>query len=286
MYLSRIIFGKYKNNQCETSPLDMVEMYLAALLHNGQILGDYFFAQYGGKLIAYSHIARPEALKERYHSQRGTLYLRDVVKAFGHVPRCEIIQDDVPKRFPSWKKSSSFFLFTHAFDDASPVYCGDSGNSIPLYVLPITDRIREKLYFWARHYKEHDNVWLASGALEIPAYRQMADPKSELSVNGRKLCREIEDATGKKTFYYLRRYWGRSVGEQDRVCPMCGNRWRASEKESERLPFWRFTFRCVQCRLVSHCADSYDAERHAVIGEYRKRSPAPISKKTEPSKLT
>jgi predicted nucleic acid-binding Zn ribbon protein len=274
MYLSQIIFGKFKNIRCKISPSDVAESYLAALLHNGQILGDYLFAPCKGKLVAYTHVARSNALAKRYHSQWGISCLQDVVNIFGQVPQYGIIQDDFPKRFPSWKKSSSLYLFTHAFDDTSPVCCGDSGSPIPLYLLPISDQTREDLYFWTRYYKEHDNIWLSSGALEIPAYKQTADPRSELSVIGRELCQEIETSTGKNTFYYLHRYWGRNVGEQDRLCPMCGRRWRTSLKKSPELHFWKFSFRCIRCRLVSHYADSFDDERHAAIGEYPRPSPA------------
>jgi predicted nucleic acid-binding Zn ribbon protein len=270
MFLSQIIFGNCDDSQTEATRSNIAEEYLAALLHNGQILGDYLLAPCKGKLVAYTRVARPKALARRSHSQWGLSSLQKVVERFGQIPQCEIIQDNVPARFASWTKSSSLYLFTHAFDHTSPVCCGDSGAPIPLYLLPISDQTREDLYFWAMHYREHDNVWLTSGVLEVPAYKQTADPRSELSSVGRGLCREIEAATGKKTFYYLHRYWGRKVGERDRVCPICGRRWRTSRKEPETTPFWQFPFRCVRCRLVSHCADSYDNERYAAIGEYKK----------------
>ena len=273
MYLAKITFGDCRDSQIDGTKSNIAEDYLAALLHNGQIYGDYLFAPCNGTLVAYTHIARLSVLAKRYHSQWGLSSLQEVVEQFGQLPQCEIIQDNVPSRFSSWRKSSFLYLFTHAFDDASPVCCGDSGSPIPLYLLPISDQTREDLYFWAGHYKDHDNIWLASGALEIPAYKQTADPRSELSAAGRELCQAIEAATGTRTFYYLQRYWGRKASEQNRLCPMCGRRWRTSEKESEHHSFWNFSFRCVRCRLVSHCADSYDDERHAAIGEYRQPLP-------------
>jgi predicted nucleic acid-binding Zn ribbon protein len=271
MYLTQIVFGDAGGARCVESRSDVVGDYLSTLLHNGQIYGDYYVAACGGKIVAYTHIARPGAGAKQHHSEWGLASLQKVVEAFGEVPQWNVLQDNVPKRFPSWKQSSSFYLFTHAFDDASPVCCGDSGRPVPLYLLPIADLTREHLYFWAWHYKELDNVWLGSGALEIPAYKEMADPRSELSGAGRELCQEIEAATGKRTFYYLQRYWGRKAGEEDRLCPMCGRPWRTKLKESEKPPFWEFSFRCVRCRLVSHIACSYDDERHAAIGEYPRR---------------
>jgi predicted nucleic acid-binding Zn ribbon protein len=51
---------------------------------------------------------------------------------------------------------------------------------------------------------------------------------------------------------------------------MCGGKWHSSGSLSDRYTFHDFHFRCKRCRLVSHCADSYDDERHARIGEFKK----------------
>jgi predicted nucleic acid-binding Zn ribbon protein len=126
---------------------------------------------------------------------------------------------------------------------------------------------------WAGTYKDLDKVWLASGALEIPAYKQLADPKSDLSVTGRDLCARIEEATEKPTFYYLTRYLGCNDGEAMRPCPLCGGEWRLSDQNADMSPFHKFQFKCDSCRLVSRIADSYEDERRARIGEYKRRAP-------------
>ena len=271
MFLTKITFGSDKGKKRQREALsDKSETYLAALLKNGQIYGDYIFSWFNGCLVAYSHIARPDALEKKHHAQWSLPKLNSVVKSFGQSPKWEIIDDSLPKRFRSWQRSKSLYLSTDGFDYRSPLCCGDTGLSIPPYLIPISDRIREDLYFWAEHYRDHDKVWLASATLEIPAYKQMADPKSNLSVSGREICVEIERVTGKPTFYYLKRYWGRKVGESTRSCPLCGDQWTASDDEGEKHPFHKFHFRCEQCRLVSHIADSYDDERHARIGEFKR----------------
>lgn len=144
------------------------------------------------------------------------------------------------------------------------------GKPIPTYKLPVSDSIREGLYFWAESYRHHDAIWLESGDLEISAYKQLADPNSGLARQGRELCTEIEQATGKATFYYLDHYWGRkSQEEENRLCPVCGGCWRVFN-DDDGNGFSAFPFRCYSCRLVSHKADSCEDERHARIGEYRK----------------
>ncbi len=272
MFLTQVTFGTDGGGQTRESLCDTAEWYLATLLHNGQICGDYLFAWGGGRLVTYTHVARPDAFAARHHSQGGRSALKDVIGALGRAPEWHILEDDIPRRFPSWRRSSSLYLFTHAFDDASPVWCGDTGSAIPTYLLPIPERSREDLYFWARWYRDHDNVWLGSGALEIPAYRQLADPRSELSAGGRESCKEIEAATGKPAYYYVMRYWGRTLGEQDRLCPLCGRKWRTQHSTTEKQPFQNFHFRCTRCRLVSHCAASSDDQRHARIGEYPRKA--------------
>ena len=270
MILAKITFGTDCGKQRERHTLmDTAECYLAALLKNGQIYGEYLVAWSNDNLVVYTHIARPDALDERYHSEWSKAQLDLVLEAFGQPVNCEVIDDAAPKRFRSWKQSTSLYLFTHAFDNVSPVCCGDTGFSIPLYLLPVTQKTREELYFWAGSYKAHDKIWLDSGALEIPAYKQLADPESNLSVTGRGLCAEIERLTKTPTFYYVHRYWGRNDGEAIRPCPICGSKWHSSESPEERQAFYKFHFRCEHCRLVSHCADSTDDERHARIGEFK-----------------
>ena len=270
--LARITFGPDGGKSRNRDALkDDAEGYLCALQKNGQILGDYLLAWSNANLVGYTYLARPDSLAVRHHSEWSQSALDSVVKAFDQSPKCEIIDDDVPKRFRSWKRSTSFYLFTHAFDDGmSPVRCGDTGDPIPLYLLPITQQLRHDLFSWSCEYKSHDRIYLNSGMLEIPAYKQLADPTSDLSVIGRELCADIECATETPTFYFVHRYWGRKVGEAVRACPDCGGKWHSSDSPEDGQPYHRFHFRCKRCRLVSHCADTFDDERHARIGEFKK----------------
>ena len=141
-------------------------------------------------------------------------------------------------------------------------------------MLPVAFEHKEQLYFWQRSYYHHDNIWLGSGALEIGAYRQLADPASELAEHGRDLCREIETATGVPTFYYLMRYWGRLKGEEQRLCPGCGTAWRTERSREWPGRFWQFDFNCDRCRLVSHLGVSTDGGRHTRIGEFDEKRKA------------
>lgn len=271
MFLVQITFGQGDGGGSQRESLgDAAETYLCSLLRNGQINGDYMLAWSNAQLIGYTRVARPDSFANGYHSQWGVADLNKLIEAFGRDPQWSVIDDDVPERFTDWRDSSSLYLFKHAFDDASPICWGDSGEPIPAYLLPISDQDRQELYSRAGSYKDLDNVWLASGAVEIPAYKQLADPTSDLSVTGRDLCVRIEKATKKPTYYYLTRYWGRDDGEGARPCPLrCGGEWRLSAHNDDMAPFHKFQFKCDGCRLASHIAVSYEADCYARIGEYK-----------------
>lgn len=273
MYLARILFGAKSGSKKRHGEMeDAIDEYLASSCKNGQIYGDYFCSCSNGYLIAFVHVARPNSLAKQHHSEWSASSLQTVVELFGQNPEWSILEDNVPKRFAPWERSKSFYLFTNAFDCTSPIRCADTGLPIPLYLLPITPQLREELYFWSLATIEHDKICLGCGELEIPAYKQLANPTSELSTTGRELCDEVTQATKKPTFYYLQRYWGRNSGEAKRLCPTCGSKWHTSVGSDDKQPFHHFHFRCKKCHLVSHRAVSYDDERHARIGEFKCKS--------------
>lgn len=278
MFLTRVVFGSpLGSDNKQEELLDHVQSYLASMMKTGQICGDYYYAWHKGILTVYTNLARPDAHKRKHHSKWGKQYLSVVEEMFGKSPAWELIEDVNQKRFPAWQSANALYMFTHAFDETSPVCRMDNGSPIPAYLLPISDVKREEVYSWKEEYRDHDRIWLGSGKLEMPAYKQLADPRSELASSGRGLCRLIEENTGKKTYYFLFRYYGRRKGEEDRSCPECGKPWLRKENLAKDLPFWQFPFRCDKCRLVSHIAASNDDERHARIGEYssslKKRTP-------------
>lgn len=270
MILANVSFGTARGQAVEQLE-DAAEGYLASLFHSGQLCGEYFHAWTKGQFNAYVMLSGPAAYEWKFHSARGKRELRKVATFFGRQPRWKLLDDDTTKRQVSWKRAPSLYLFTHAFNWASPVCRGDTGEPVPMHTLPISFVQKEDLYRWQRSYCEHDRIWLGSGALEIAAYRQLVEPESDLSRSGRDLSRDIEAATGVPTFYYLMRYWGRRKGDEERRCPGCGATWRVSGEIVKPARFFEFGFRCKSCRLVSNLADCPDGCRHARIGEFRAR---------------
>lgn len=266
MYITEITFYNKGNNIPDKEILrDISEGYLAALLKNGQICGKYLLGWKSDRLTAYVYIPQADAFEISFHSEWGKSELEKLCQMTESEPEY-VIFDNKPDCSVSWDTADSFVLFTHMTDCFPPVCRCDTGEPIPAYLLPLSDKDREHLYLWASEYRNHDSIWMASGDLEMAAYRQLAEPKSGLSRTGRTLCEKIEKVTGIPTYYYLHRHWGRKKGEADRICPECGGNWNVrgtsgdnsgfsdffSQADPDSSDFWDFTFRCDHCRLVSH----------------------------------
>ena len=219
-----------------------------------------------GKLHALCYVPRPDSLSPEYFSAWARDDYDQLLALLAEPPTSRILDDGpIPKRFPKWQAAPTLCLVTDFLDITSPVCSEPDGRAVPLYTLPLTDSQKEGIVFWQAEHNAMEELWIGSRELEIPTYRQMADPHSGLSERGRAICRDIEAATGKPTYYYLMRYWGRKEGEDRRLCPGCGKPWATGVTYTA---FFDFAFRCDHCRLVSHEGIDTDDERHARIGEW------------------
>jgi predicted nucleic acid-binding Zn ribbon protein len=271
MIFYQISFGFYNKNNLDEAT-DLVDNYLSRLSRNGQIDYDVTIVPWQKQVVAYVNALGLEADQLRSHSAAGKNYLEKLEKFFKQKPIWNCNEDFPPKQKAIWKNASFLYLFTNNFHRDSPLHRGDNNDMIPLYRVPITDNIRDDIYYWQGYYREWDNIWLGSDKFEITAYRMLADPRSELSLRGRESCLAIEKATGIPVYYYLLRYFGRKgENEKQRKCPCCGNSWFVEHpQQSVYKPklFYQFDFQCPNCRLVSNLADGEIKSRYAKIGEY------------------
>ena len=249
---------------------DRADCFLAALRKNGQICGDHVSGWIDGQFRATAYAADEDALETKFFSERTKGDLMEVTAYCSHRPVLNIVDDTPPTRRSPWRKAGSLYLFTHAFDVASAVCSGKDRSPVALHLLPLGDVGRQEICNWQTSYRQHDAIWLECGELEIPAYRQLADPQSELSSGGRELCETVEQSTGLPTYYYLMRHWGRKKGEERRKCPLCGKSWQNKTAGRTARELHWFDFRCLRCRLVSDVASTNEDERHATIGEYKR----------------
>lgn len=270
-YLTQIIFGKVRReDENFEKAYDLVSEYLCRLMNNGQITDDSFsYAAIKGIVHGYVNIPRSDAMILKHHTKWAKESLKKIKDYFKHEPQWHILEDDIPKRFLSWKSAKELYLFTHAFSENNyAVWSRVQERSIPIYLLPLSDEEKEDIFRWSSTYVDYDNIWIHSGNLEMPAYKEIADVHSDLNKNGRELCKIIEKKTGIPTFYYLIRYYGRKENHDNRVCPGCGKPWHTKYLKLEDTPFHQFHFCCKKCRLVSHRCDDFN-KRYAKISEYR-----------------
>lgn len=267
MIAYKVIFGPITKTNREQAEW-LVEDYLSALLHNGQVCGEYYLIVHQGLLCTYINLQGLNANLKEYHCKYGIERLKRITELFDCEPLWECIDDDVPEKNTDWQNATFLYLYTYMNDWQSPVCRGDNGHPIPIFLLLGEHQRREEIFFWQQEYKTYDQAWMQSGALEKIAYKQLATPDSELAKTGQKICKYIEDVTDIPTYYYVMRYWGRKKNEDARLCPACGQKW-SIDTDAEVNVFYNFTFKCDPCRLVSHLAVSYEDERHAIIGEWR-----------------
>jgi predicted nucleic acid-binding Zn ribbon protein len=283
MILHKATFGpvpKTKRSEAE----DAVEGYISTLFNNGQTCGEYFLVVQDGKLCAYVHLQGIRALSRKYCSKYTFHHLDRVVAHFGGTPEWELIDDEAPKRDTTWSNAPFLYLYTDQWDWDSPLRRGDNGKPVPIYRLPGTSEHSDGIPFWQSAYREYDAIWMNCGELEIPVYKQLATPNSELSGMGRGICRDVEKATGVPTYYFLMRHWGRRKNEEKRKCPGCGQPWRTPHPIDIKAKFWQFPFKCDRCRIVSNFAYADDDERHAVIGEWKNKVKKKRRKPSTPAK--
>jgi predicted nucleic acid-binding Zn ribbon protein len=255
---------------------EAVQNWLFSLERFDHILSGYSLVWKGkDSLFAEVEATRLDSLKLDYFNKYVRKDFDNVLAVSSKRPSISLSEYEPQRKWKDWKKSDEFYLFTTYFHLEPSLREGRTGVPIPIYQLPIDPDQSEQIKFWTKHYQDFDAVQLSCGALEIPAYRQLAEVGSELTRHGRDLCKTIESATGKATYYFLMRYWGwpNKKKEQNRVCPNCGKPWK--NRHRTKTGIGRFDFKCSPCRLVSQVCSTDDEAKFAEIGVYKgsKRSP-------------
>ncbi len=236
--------------QLTFTPLDSLEEqacaeetlweYLACLYKNGQILEDFTLIRQQTGYRAFVTLPADDALEEKHNNVYVAASLAAVRRRFciaaapygdncNAPPACACTQP------PAW-----YLLRTESDDEGSPVVCGRCGCGVPLYRLPTLPGQAE--YFdiltWKKDYRCVDRLFLSCLADRF-TYRQLHDPRSQLSQAGRALCRQLEEATGRPVYYFLYHH-----DRTSKTCPVCGREWTAAAEGSpaDRL--------CDTCRLA------------------------------------
>lgn len=134
-----------------------------------------------------------------------------------------------------------YVLYTTFLADFPPVRCGDCGRPVPLYRFPKvgSEQDYDSILSWEREYQACDSLYIHSGAGEQFGLRQICDPESELSREGRAICEALSAGAGVPFFYY---FFGPDDDNRSQ-CPLCGGKWTTHDDATYQL--------CYPCGLAT-----------------------------------
>jgi predicted nucleic acid-binding Zn ribbon protein len=249
------IVARREREFSDEAQFEAFDQLLGAYRLDGHVLGrDLIAVSLKGHLESYVLVPandafQPQSMNEWIQKQR------DKAKLVGlsEPDTVQIGNDPSEPGACECTNSGSLILFTTYLEIQSPVRCGDCFLPVPLYRLPRFESGEfVEVISWASAYKSCDSLFMGSSTGERFGYREMSRANSSLSLRGRAICKHFEEGTGKPSYYYLHRYYGRSRSvEASRECPGCRQQWLLKEK-------WHslFDFRCETCRLVSCLSSS------------------------------
>jgi predicted nucleic acid-binding Zn ribbon protein len=234
--------------------LDKVQSYLAALLHNGQIVGDHTpTAKVSGGYLVIASLPETNALADRFANKWVRKRLRELAAVGVDRPQVTHLGTDPESREPCrCRKRPFLIMFTSVINAESPLRCGACFGPVALYKVPATNEAgnHQDILWWQDTYQAMDWLFVRTGAGERFAHEQLSRFDSELSTDGREIARTIEKKVRVPVYYYLSKHFGRSdQAERRRKCPSCEKAWLRTE------PLHRiFDFECQRCRLLSNVA--------------------------------
>ncbi|MCC2672214.1 MAG: Zn-ribbon-containing protein [Armatimonadetes bacterium] len=249
------LFFEFITAQGSEEAAEAVDELLSALRLNGQVLGrehPIIHEAAGYRVVAM--IPHEEALAEA-HASRWVINRLSRLEAVGlRTPAVRLLGVDPLGADPcACPARSGFILYTTYVCLESPLRCADCFQPVPLYSVPPTaDEEFHDVTSWQSDYQACDHLQMNCRTGERFGLREMGQPESSLSRQGRAVCRKIEAATGLPVYYYLHRYrMRRRAADATQPCPACGGAWRLAEREHDR-----FDFRCDPCRLLSNLSGS------------------------------
>jgi predicted nucleic acid-binding Zn ribbon protein len=249
-YIKMILKPKEKPiDDINEKEIEIMEYFLWSLCFNGQIQDGWEVVKTDNNLTVFITQVDGDSLDEKYDGE----YVKRNKKEME--PIFELTYETVGTNYYSDKicrcKNPSFYiLYTAEFHFGSPVICGDCGRSIPMYKLPLPDpkdngggRDYSWEIGWEKTYKNVDSIWRACLA-DRWSERQIINPKSALSKQGRDICKSFEKVTGKMFYYFLFDSDFNAKFDLQGKCPECEKNWRVQKINDTD---WLFCDRCKLC---------------------------------------
>ena len=136
------VFFRARNSKNAEEVLDKVQGYLAALPHNGQIVGDHTpMAKVSGGLPVTASLPEADALGARFANKWVRKSLRELATAGVDRPKVTHLGADPESRKPCRCRKRPFLIMFTTFLNAEPLLrCGACFGPVALYKVPHTDR--------------------------------------------------------------------------------------------------------------------------------------------------
>jgi predicted nucleic acid-binding Zn ribbon protein len=253
MDTAQLLFGT-RNTKNAEEVLNKVQVYLAALLNSGQIVGDHTpMAKVSGGYLVTASLPETDALADRFADKWVRKGLRELTAVGVDRPKVTHLGTDPESRAPcKCRKRPFLIMFTTFLHDESPLRCGACFGPIALYKMPATNEAgnHQDMRWWQNTYQAMDWLFIGTGPGERFAHDQLARFDSPLSKDGRELARTLEKKIRVPVYYYLSKHFARSVeAERKRKCPSCGKAWLRGE-----TLHGIFDCQCRGCRLLANVA--------------------------------
>ena len=251
MYVFELQFER-KAGSKNDDHLESIDLLLAALRMNGQILNDEFSIARKQK-VDYAFAFTPESTS--LHRQFDNKYVRQARERLNEIGlKLRLVNRGLnPESTPTCKceKSSWLVLFADYISIDSSIRCGDCFGMVPLYRLrPTEDEEFNGIISWRSDYRACDRLQMNCRTGERFGLTQMSEHSSSLSKQGRELASKLAILNKTPVYYYLYRGTGRSYEtERKRKCPGCGGDWLLPDRICRFIDM-----KCEQCKLVSNIA--------------------------------
>lgn len=255
MFIQEIAI-EVSENADQAKIIDALHSLIGAFSRNGQIqrtqLGPYLEGAVAKVLVATLESA---SLNAEFHNEWVTQRLEELASLAGKQPHIRVVGpfdldgDDLC----TCSERSALHLFTHLFNEGSPIACDTCQNQVPVYRLPLTTETRQGLLNWHETYLSFDQIQLNSAAGEKFALEQMESHTSELTLEGRSCAEAIRAETELPVYYYLHAWEEVEHGDNSvNNCPSCGQNWALQKREGI------IDYKCTTCHFISTQSPNMD----------------------------
>ncbi|MCL2387543.1 MAG: Zn-ribbon-containing protein [Defluviitaleaceae bacterium] len=228
--------------------------FMSCLYKNGQTLGKFenkvkLDDHYACRIATYEMDSLDEKYFNKYCKERITKISEMSVKE----PVFHFVGKNYNVRAGCACESPSHYILLHSLDGESPVVCGDCLEGVPLYKLPkiqyaSSGEEHDNILWWEWKYEGYQLQFIGwHGKEERRCHKMMSNPKSPLSKEGRRICKQMEKLT-KKPFYYFLYNWYK---DNKKTCPKCKKPWVNKDWDNKNKKI-RYEYVCKKCRLVSN----------------------------------